>query len=534
MGSGPTDHGGSVSAARVLSWGLGALRLVETVKAWRRADAQEERIAQSLQKVEEAHAFLANPTPSGLLGDARLGNLADAAAAGMLSPLGCYLGAIHGVPLFYCGDAHLLTYARTGGGKGRDAVLPNMAHVSTRSIVVSDVKDGENAYASARYRLHTLGQTVVFINPWNLLQAGSARINPLARLVWLASRGERVELAAKEIAHILVPAPKKASDNAWVYQGAQRLLALRMAFLAYERPDDCLLSSLWRFVNQGQDELLADLGEMMLCERVTISGQAKSFFSIVTEAPKQWEAYRSEVQTAVDAYEPGSELEAATSGDDFDLGLLKVQPCTVYLMVPSEKLGVAAQWISLICNHAIETIAARTGPVRTLFLLDEIAQLPPMPGLMKALRLYRGRGIQLWLFCQGRFSLQERFPPEVVKEIEDQVDVLQLFSPEEPSLLKDIETWSGKTTVAIRGVNRNGGQVEGLSMGISEQARPVLQAEDIRLLGDRRQLLKLPGFPLFVADRIPFYEIDPFRDRLGDVREVARGDVVLNLEGESS
>ena len=183
-------------------------------------------------------------------------------------------------------------------------------------------------------------------------------------------------------------------------------------------------------------------------------------------------------------------------------------------------------------SHRAQTRLRRLYPI-TIIGPELWAQLPPMPGLMKALRLYRGRGIQLWLFCQGRFSLQERFPPEVVKEIEDQVDVLQLFSPEEPSLLKDIETWSGKTTVAIRGINRNGGQVEGLSMGISEQARPVLQAEDIRLLGDRRQLLKLPGFPLFVADRIPFYEIDPFRDRLGDVREVARGDVVLKLEGES-
>ena len=529
MSSDPYDHRGSISAGSLLRWGLSLVRLYQTGKTWQRSDAQEDRIVESMRRVEEARAFLTDPTPSGLLGDARLATLADADQASMLSPSGFYLGALEGVPLFYTGGAHLLTYARTGSGKGRDVILPNLAHVPAHSVVVIDVKDGENAYASARHRLHTLGQAVVLINPWNLLQAGSARINPLARLVWLASRGERVELAAKEIALILIPAPKKASENAWVYQGAQRLLALRMAFLAYERPDDCRLSALWRFVNQGQDELLADLGEMMLCERMTISGQAKSFFSIITEAPKQWEAYRSEVLTAVDAYEPGSELEAATSGDDFDLGLLKAQPCTVYLMVPSEKLGVAAQWISLICNHAIETIAARTGPVRTLFLLDEIAQLPPMPGLMKALRLYRGRGIQLWLFCQGRFSLQERFPPEVVKEIEDQVDVLQLFSPEEPSLLKDIETWSGKTTVAIRGVNRNGGQVEGLSMGISEQARPVLQAEDIRLLGDRRQLLKLPGFPLFVADRIPFYEIDPFRDRLGDVRDIARGDVVLTL-----
>lgn len=65
--------------------------------------------------------------------------------------------------------------------------------------------------------------------------------------------------------------------------------------------------------------------------------------------------------------------------------------------------------------------------------------------------------------------------------------------------------------MAVRGVNQNGGQVEGLSMEVSEQARPLLQAEDVRSLGDARQILKGLVAPLFVADRIPFSDIDPFQ-----------------------
>jgi len=515
---------------QVWSLGIGAVRLVESLKGWRRADEQEARIEASFRQVEENRAYLTNPTPSGLLGDSALGAVQDTRRAGLLDPGGFYLGALAGLPLFYSGNAHLLTYARTGGGKGRDVILPNLAHVQDKSLVAIDVKDGENAYASARHRAKALGHRVFFLNPWNCLKAGNARLNPLGRLVRLAKAGERVELAAREIALILVPAPRRGADNAWVSQGAQRILTARMAFLAYERPEECRLSSLWRFVNQGNQGLAYDLGEMASSSHVTVAGQAETMFSLIEDAPKQWEAYRSEIQTALDAYEPGSELEAATDADDFDPSLLKDEPATIYLMTPSGKLGVAAQWISLVTNHLIETVAAKHGEVRTLFLLDEFAQLPPMPGITKALRLYRGRGIQLWFFAQGRFSLQERYPPEIVKEIEDQADVLQMWGIEDPSLLKDVEAWSGKTTVAVRGVNRSGGQVEGLSTGISEQARPVLQVEDIRAIGEGRQLLKLPGHPLFVAERIPFYEIDPFRDQLRDVRDVARGDVRLSLD----
>ena len=348
--SGPYDQPAGMTAGRLFGLLLSALRLWQTSKSWDRADEHETRIAVSERKVDEAGDFLRDPTPSGLLGDARLGTLEDAERALLFNSWGYYLGALHGVPLFYSGGAHLLTYARTGSGKGRDVILPNMAHISRDSLLVIDVKDGENAYASAWHRHHRLGHQVVFINPWNLHKAGNTRINPLARLTRLAVAGERIETAAREIVQILIPAPKKASDSSWVANGAQRTLVARLCFLAYYRPDECLLSSLWRFVNQGLDKLLADLGEMVLCDRPTISGPADATFSLVTEAPKQWEAYRSEMQVALDAYEPGSELAASTAADEFDLGQLKERPCTVYLMVPSEKLGVAAQWISLLLS----------------------------------------------------------------------------------------------------------------------------------------------------------------------------------------
>lgn len=73
------------------------------------------------------------------------------------------------------------------------------------------------------------------------------------------------------------------------------------------------------------------------------------------------------MQGAVDAYKPGSELEASTDADEFDPATLKVKPATVYLMTPSGKLGVAAQWISLVTNHLIETVAAQAGGVNILF-----------------------------------------------------------------------------------------------------------------------------------------------------------------------
>jgi type IV secretion system protein VirD4 len=52
----------------------------------------------------------------------------------------------------------------------------------------------------------------------------------------------------------------------------------------------------------------------------------------------------------------------------------------------------------------------------------------------------------------------------------------------------------------------------------------VLQSEDIRAIGAGRQVIKVAGVPpLFVCDRLPFYAVDPWKDQIGDVRDLHKG-----------
>ncbi|MDF3424204.1 hypothetical protein HKX33_19860 [Sulfitobacter sp. KE43] len=98
----------------------------------------------------------------------------------------------------------------------------------------------------------------------------------------------------------------------------------------------------------------------------------------------------------------------------------------------------------------------------------------------------------------------------------------------EPDLLKDIETWSGQTTVATRGVNQSGGQVSSASFGVTEQKRAVLQSEDIMRIGEGKQIIragKHDGIKLYVADRVPYYTVPRWNEALKDVREVHFGKI---------
>lgn len=482
--------------------------------------------ARSRRLAEEQRHLIETAAPSTDLGHGRLADLADASRAGLLDPRGLFLGALGGRMLFFSGDEHLLTYARTGGGKGRDLILNNLAHVRDRSLVVVDVKDGENAYASHRHRGGTLQQRCIFLNPFGLQGHPNTRVNPFQTLIDTVKAGREIDTEADEIALILIPHGKgDEGDNGWVRKGARRLISVSAEYLARFEQDRCRIGTVWSVVNSSTGALQAFFGKMAACGKAGIAGRAAALASVFEDAPKQFEAYRAEAIDALVSFEPGKTLERSTAGHDFDFSRLKQEPCTVYLMAPSEKLGVVAPWISLVVNLIIEAIARAPGPIRTTFLLDEFPQLPPAPAIPKALRLYRGKGLNLWMFSQGRYSLESRWSREMVREFEDQAQILNFWAVEDQSLIKDITLWSGQRTIRRRSISQGGGVVETAGANLGEMARPVLQAEDIRSISDRRQIVRVAGHPyLFVAERVPYFEVDPWKDQLLDVRALHRGD----------
>ena len=75
-----------------------------------------------------------------------------------------------------------------------------------------------------------------------------------------------------------------------------------------------------------------------------------------------------------------------------------------------------------------------------------------------------------------------------------------------------------------RGQNVGGGAIESAGTNRGESRRPVLQAEDIRAIGNGKQIIKLAGLPqLVVCDMLPFYTVEPWKSQIGDVRELHGG-----------
>lgn len=463
--------------------------------------------------------------PSGALGDGRLGNLDDCRRAGMLTSNGLFLGAFgeSGHFLFHNSEESLLTYNRAGGGKGTTLIQNNLAHCRDRTLIIVDIKDGELAFSSAKHRSDTLGTTTIFLNPYKLHGYPNTNINPLYRSVEVLENGGTPDGEAEAICEIAMPAPPRPSED-WPRKGAIQLCTMRIEYLARFHPERCTLPELWRFLHGDEQHFMMEFSLMATCGIESIERRAMSFSSMRIEAAKQWEAIRSEAATAFNSFEPGKSLGDACASHDLDLTRAKREKLTIYIILPANRIDVAKAWVAMLIAMMTETIASARGPVRTTFIVDEFANLPRVPSILRSLRLYRGLGVSYWFFAQGRNSLTSQWSREQVKDIEDQVGIITMKSVWEPDLLKDIELWSGTKTILQGGVSHSGGVVQTANANQSENKRPVLQAGDVIALGPTRHVIRVASMPhLLISDAVPYFTVDPWRGQVRDVRDLHKG-----------
>ena len=481
-----------------------------------------DRIAQHDANIraQQIEWSLRNAKPSGDLGNGRLADYNDIQNAGLLTGRGLVIGGFGGKLMTYMGDGSLITLLRAGGGKNVSFIFPNMLYVTSRSIVVIDIKDGENSYVSSQFRAKKLGYECIYLNPFGLHGFPNTSINPLSRLLDLKYAGIKIDSEFDEIAEILIPTPKSKSDNGWVYSGAQQIISWLLQYFVTDHPTKLNPGWIWRFANMGGTELEEFFSFAKTSSDETIASRAHKYEAMIKDAPKEWSAYISEITKAVNEFRPDTSIERATRYNQFDFGDLKKRKIIVYIILPSAKIPATQKWIGLGVNHAIETIAAANGDIPVTIFLDELPQYYS-PAIAKALRLYRARGINLWMFAQTRQSLYDYYSKDLVTEFENQAAVSVYKNVTEPSLLKDIETWSGTKTILNRNFGHSGGVQQSGNAGLSETKRSVLQSEDILALNQGKHILRIADMPrLIVADTVPYYQIPEWNKAIKDVREM--------------
>lgn len=324
-------------------------------------------------------------------------------------------------PIVYAGDNHLITFAPTGAGKGVGALIP-AALTHPGPLFLLDVK-GE-AYQVAARRRRELGQRVAVLDPFGVVTPHSDGLNPLDLF---DLPGASVEADAEMIAAALAAGHEFASDRYWNDTGTG-LVAGLIAHVATTEPTEK------RNLNTLRDHLHHDDLDYQIAvwldAKEAKSRMVRDEFVAYLAAPsdKTRPCIRSTAMSYVKAL--ASDRVAATlARSTFDLaGVVDGQPLSIFLVIPPDKLESHRSLLRLWVGTLLTAVARRrrATPQRTLFLIDECAQLGELPVLRQALTLLRGYGLQCWTFFQDISQLRRHYK-EDWQTLVNNSGVLQTF-----------------------------------------------------------------------------------------------------------
>lgn len=465
--------------------------------------------------------FFFAPAKRSLFGDARFAKLREIKDAGLMGTRGIILGLYMNTYLLFGGSQHVSISAPTRSGKGVGIVIPNLLSWPD-SVVCSDIKIENFAITSAYRQKH--GQECYLFNPVST-EYKTHRYNPLAYI----SEDPHFRIDdIQKIGNMLFP-DVPGTDVIWT--ATPRSLFLGIVLMLLETPG--------KMVTLGQ----------VLRETLQDGDGSAYFGKIVNERAKAGNPYSGACVRALNSYVSiasentrsgvmtsfRSKLElwmnpivdAATSGNDFDLRDLRKKRMSVFVGVTPDNLKRMAPLMNLFYQQLID-LNTRELPehnpalkYQCLLMMDEFTALGKLDCLADGISFIAGYGLRLLPIFQSPAQIVDKYG-EAAAETFSTNHAAQIIYPPKVSEIKtarEISEWLGFQTV--KGVSESKGKgiftKKSESQSMSDQRRALLLPQEITSLGSKRALVVVEDCPPILAKRIRYFRERVFMDRLKSV-----------------
>jgi len=393
---------------------------------------------------------------------------------------------------------HVMTCAPTGSGKGIGAVIPNLLEYPGSALVL-DIK-GEN-YAVTAHAREAMGHKVYVLDPFGVTD----RADAFNWLDMLDVNSPDVVAQASGLADMLVVS-EKAGDH-WD-ETAKELLRGLLVYVASLPADRAHMGELRRLITGPASELDELLDEMAGSD-VGYGVAARAANAFLAKADKE----RSGVLSSVirhTAFLDDPRVAASLRHSSFDLGRLKADRMTIYVVIPPARLAANTRYMRGLIGLAFEALTrtADKPADRVAFFLDEFAQLGYMKPIEDAVGLLRGYGVAFWFFLQDLSQLKAVYPKWQTFLANS---AQQYFGTNDFDTAKYISDMLGQSTIQFSTEGRSRQDAKPLGSTSDSQhyhARSLLTPDEVIRLGPQQPLVFVPGEPPYKLRRLD-YLCDP-------------------------
>lgn len=419
---------------------------------------------------------------------------------------------------------HMAYIAPTGGGKSAGNVISNLL-TDPSSAVVMDYK-GELIRETAYARMKQFGHKVICVAPFGLPRGYDfpiSRFNPF-QLIDPESRFFHDD--AGSIANSLV-VHSPNNNQPFFDQAAEAVIhALASGLIIEASAEECTLGELRNIISQPHKlermedimmssasdhrRLLNQLGGQIL----GLQGKTRSDVIATANTHLRW----------LDS----TAITKSLAATDFNPGQLldRNDGMTIYFHIPVNRLhtyrGYTRVIVSSLVNYLFQAGESRDRRIR--FYLDESYGLGrKLDALYAAMVFGRSFGINLNFYFQAISQIEELFEGPKAKDFLTNVHPV-FTNIRDIETAKSVSAWIGRQTVHVqswqRGFNmgrsrsfqERSGRSVSESYGLSEnyshqqQAREVLQPEEILQLPKDTTIITLPHLPPILAEPVYYFK----------------------------
>lgn len=438
-------------------------------------------------------------------GTARWARFDELSRAGYLQRYSRISGPVFGKTRgpFWCGryltsgeQPHSLVVAPTRAGKGVGIVIPTLLTFKG-SVIALDVK-GELFELTSRAR-KVCGNAVFKFAPLDP-ERRTHCYNPVLDIV--ARPSERQFTEARRLAANLITTKGK---NAEGFLDGARDLFVAGILACIERGTPTIGAVYDLFAQPGEKyKLFARLAEE------TRNNEAQRIFdNMAGNDTKILTSYTSVLGDGGLNLWADPLVKAATSRSDFSTYDLRRKMTSVYLCVSPNDLEVLAPLMRLLFQQVI-SILQRSLPCKdetheVLFLLDEFKHLGKLDAVETAITTIAGYKGRFMFIIQGLSALTGTYEEAGKQNFLSNTGLQVFMATADDETPAYISKAIGEHTFQARSTSYSEWRRFDYNIQISNQGAPLLRAEQVRLLDDKRQIVLIKGQPPLQLHKVRYY-----------------------------
>lgn len=452
-----------------------------------------------------------------LHGAARFANTAEIRKAGLLDPKGgldktILVGKKNGRYLTYGGYQFVILAAPTRSGKGVGIVVPNCLNYSD-SLVVLDIK-GENFDITSGFRAKH-GQKVYLFAPFD--EAGvTHRYNPLEYI----SDDPAQRLGDIDAIGTALYSGGNQNDKFWSENAKDLFRGLCLFVL--ERKDlpktfgeilrqasgkgKPLKEYIFEELKKAQDTGHPFSNACIDCLNRVLSNSENTLAGIVATFGTPLLIFQN------------PRVDLATSANDFNLREVRRELMSIYFKMPPNKLKEGSVLVNLFfdqllnLNTRVLPSQDKTLKHQCLVLLDEMTSIGKVAMIAQAVSYMAGYNMRLLTIIQNKSQLEDVYGKAGALTLLSNHALMVMYAPS-PTVQSDAQEYSemlGYETVKSRSRTSS---MQSSSTSTSDQRRALMLPQEIRELGQTREIVSLENCKPILCDKIRYYEHPDFTCR---------------------